>query len=219
MLATPDPPSPSHAGPGSTCGGVETALLLLHRQFLGEVLECLTECPACRQSVEFSTTTSELLEAARATPTPDRVTVNHDHCTAQFRLPVPSDLDALPGSAGLDAARRLLFTRCFLSGVDAASRPVSAADLADDWIAEVSDCMAAADPGAAIEFDLTCPYCGARWEAPFDAGRFLWEEVHWTAKRLLREVHDLARAYGWSEQTILDLAPARRAAYLELLGS
>ena len=34
--------------------------------------------------------------------------------------------------------------------------------------------------------------------------------------RILREVHTLAAAYGWSEAEILALSPARRRVYLEL---
>ncbi len=37
------------------------------------------------------------------------------------------------------------------------------------------------------------------------------------AERLLREVHTLARAYGWSEGAILELGSARRERYLELV--
>ena len=33
---------------------------------------------------------------------------------------------------------------------------------------------------------------------------------------MLLDIHTLAAAYGWSEQSILDLPPRRRQAYLEL---
>jgi hypothetical protein len=53
----------------------------------------------------------------------------------------------------------------------------------------------------------------------FDAGSFFWSELGAWARRLLHEIHSLARAYGWSESEILTLSPARRQAYLELIGS
>jgi hypothetical protein len=34
---------------------------------------------------------------------------------------------------------------------------------------------------------------------------------------LLRDVHTLASAYGWKEDEVLHLTPARRHAYLELV--
>ena len=37
------------------------------------------------------------------------------------------------------------------------------------------------------------------------------------AKRLLMDVHLLARAYGWSEAEVLALSPARRRFYLEMV--
>jgi hypothetical protein len=33
------------------------------------------------------------------------------------------------------------------------------------------------------------------------------------------DIHDLARAYGWSEQTILALSPARRRRYVGMLAA
>ena len=46
----------------------------------------------------------------------------------------------------------------------------------------------------------------------------LWSEIHAWARQLLRDVHALARAYGWREADILALSPTRRGIYLELLG-
>ena len=52
-----------------------------------------------------------------------------------------------------------------------------------------------------------------------DAGQLLWEEIEARALVLLREVHHLASAYGWSEAQILALTPARRASYLAMAGA
>jgi len=46
---------------------------------------------------------------------------------------------------------------------------------------------------------------------------FFWAELAAEAKRLLREVDALARAYGWREADILALSSQRRHAYLELV--
>jgi hypothetical protein len=66
---------------------------------------------------------------------------------------------------------------------------------------------------------LTCPQCAHQWQAPLDIVSFLWSEVHAWAIRLLREIHELASAYGWSEAEILALSPWRRRAYLELVNA
>jgi len=51
----------------------------------------------------------------------------------------------------------------------------------------------------------------------FDIASFFWAEICVQAKRLLREVHTLARAYGWREMDILSMSPARRQFYLEMV--
>jgi hypothetical protein len=87
---------------------------------------------------------------------------------------------------------------------------------------EVSEAVVAEiarhDPQGDIRFDLVCPDCSHRWEAIFDIVTFAWNEIGAWAGRLLRQVHTLARAYGWREAEILALSPFRRRLYLEMLG-
>jgi hypothetical protein len=64
---------------------------------------------------------------------------------------------------------------------------------------------------------VTCPACGQRWTEVLDIASFFWRELNSFAKRLICEVDILARAYGWPEREILNLSPARRAMYLELV--
>jgi hypothetical protein len=79
--------------------------------------------------------------------------------------------------------------------------------------------MSNADPMADIHLALNCPSCEHKWMAPFDIVAFLWREISAAARRLLREVHTLASAYGWTESEILALSPVRRRAYLEMIGA
>ena len=68
-----------------------------------------------------------------------------------------------------------------------------------------------------MRFSLTCQGCGHEWAAVFDIVTFFWAELVAQAKRLLREVHQLARAYGWRESEILAMSSQRRHTYLELV--
>ena len=77
--------------------------------------------------------------------------------------------------------------------------------------------MAECDPQAEVLIDMECPDCGHRWQMLFDIAAFLWTEIAVAAKRLLREVHTLARAYGWREADILSLSAARRQFYIEMV--
>jgi hypothetical protein len=84
-----------------------------------------------------------------------------------------------------------------------------------EFEAEMARVLDAADPCMDFGIDLICPACTHAWAASFDVPRFLWEEIETRARRLLDEVHALARSYGWSERQILDLSDVRRGAYLE----
>ena len=77
--------------------------------------------------------------------------------------------------------------------------------------------MCAVDPCAETQLHLTCPGCATTWQAILDIGEFFWRELVVEAKRLLWEVHLLARGYGWSEADCLALSQRRRQTYVDLL--
>jgi len=81
----------------------------------------------------------------------------------------------------------------------------------------VAGAMATADPQAETELSLKCVECGLEWQEPFDIESFFWMEVQAWAMRTLREVHQLAAAYGWGEKEILKMHPRRRSLYLSLM--
>ncbi len=157
--------------------------------------------------------------ATTAAPVQHGSTVFHlssGSCEVQFRLPTVADLAELSPQASETQNRERLLRACLLSATrDGRESPV--ADLPADVVAAVVQRMAELDPQADVQFDLCCPQCGHRWNVPLDIVSFFWTELHALAARLLREVHDLATAYGWSEAEILSLTPRRRQAYLELI--
>ncbi|HYH79042.1 MAG TPA: hypothetical protein VEX86_04575, partial [Longimicrobium sp.] len=132
----------------------------------------------------------------------------------RFRLPDSRDLAAAAGCRSAGEARRVLAARCVLE----AEAPADAADdLPDEVIAAMSERMAVAAPDAELSLALECPACGHAWDAVLDVAAFFWAELSARARRLLREIDLLARAYHWSETEILALTPARRRAYIELV--
>ncbi len=78
--------------------------------------------------------------------------------------------------------------------------------------------LADRDPQADVRLRLVCPACEHATTMIFDIASFLWHEIDAWACRILREVHTLASAYGWTEEAILALTPFRRQCYLELVG-
>jgi hypothetical protein len=93
-----------------------------------------------------------------------------------------------------------------------------ASNLPEPVVTAIEARLAEADPASDLKVALRCPECGHAWEVSFDIAEFLWDEVSSRARRLLRETHRLALAYGWSEAEILGLSDFRRRSYLELLG-
>lgn len=98
------------------------------------------------------------------------------------------------------------------------------ADLVVDGAAEADDtgavsrALAEADPLVAFEVDAECPACGARNTVSLDLEEYALARLRRRRQALLREVHQLASHYGWSERQILALPPARRGDYLAMIG-
>ena len=82
---------------------------------------------------------------------------------------------------------------------------------------EVERAMADGDRLAEVLVDVACPECGVSFVADLDPIGFVWAGVESQARRTLRQVDVLARAYGWTEREILALSPARRSAYLAIV--
>ena len=190
-------------------GERDARLLRLRELIFGSRLAALADCPGCGEHLEFEMDAEQL----RLSPPPDPAfSVDTGGYHVEFRLPNSVDLAAvLTGSADVDAGRRTLLDRCIRS-----HRPGS--EMPEAVIEAVAAVMARADPQADVRLRLDCPACMQHWEQIFDIASFFWGEVHAWALRTLREVHQLAAAYGWSEADILAMSPWRKQVYLELLG-
>ena len=80
--------------------------------------------------------------------------------------------------------------------------------------ARVSAAVLEVDPLAELDIEVVCGACGHAWDEVFDIGPYLWTELDRAARAVLGTVATLARAFGWSEEQVLGLSPARRAWYL-----
>jgi hypothetical protein len=179
---------------------------LRQRTFPGE-LNAFAECPRCAEPLEYSLNAAELRERAGGTGRPKPVEA--DGLTLELRLPDGIDFAHAARASSVDEARQRL-ARCCISGA-------AVEELPEPVLAEVAAHLAEADPGADLLIDLECPACAERWQVVFDIASYLWEELRVLARRLMAEVHELARAYAWSERDILAMSPARRRFYLEMV--
>ncbi|MGH6871395.1 MAG: hypothetical protein ACREHE_07810 [Rhizomicrobium sp.] len=195
-------------------GARDAMLLSLREAMFGQRLESCADCPQCGALMELDFTTRML----RAPPaTGDTVAFNAGGMALTVRLVTSRDLLALDTSDPPQARMELL-SRCLFAAADGRATPVPA--ILTETIAEAAaQALSLADPQADVTINLTCANCGHAWAAPFDILSYLWTELDGWARRMLADIHTLARAYGWREADVLALGPLRRKFYLEMAAS
>ena len=188
-------------------GDRDYLMLQLRHLSLGDEVNAVLTCPACRAPMDVSFRASEVpvewrsqKSLAHTMPAADRV--------IRFRLPTGGDQEDSLGKNPEEAADELL-DRCIL---DDGGRTLSFQERA-----AVNDEMERVAPRVELELDMTCPECSHSFVAPFDTTAFFFDEMRVNSRQLLREVHTLAFYYHWSESEILGLRRARRREYLGLL--
>jgi hypothetical protein len=209
-------PGMDRAGLASVRLGLRDASLLrLRAASFGTRLEAVQACPECGEKTEFALDAEELLREREGEEHGPRREWGDGRYHVRYRLPDSGDAWAFGQSRGGAAARAAFVDRC----VEAAARDGEAMDKAalPEPVLEALEADAqSADPLAEIVLELACPACGKAFTACFDIAAFFWSEIETKARALLREVDALARAYGWGEDQILALSPARRRLYLEM---
>lgn len=196
-------------------GQRDDRLLALRAHLFGPRLESVVACPACGETLELDLA----VDALRA-PAPDSraepLAVDADGYAVRFRLPTTEDLLHASETVGDGAGPIEVLARCVVEARHGEA-PVAPEALPDAVVAAVAAQMEAADPQANLHLDLTCPACAHGWQSVFDIVSYLWVELDAWAGQMLREVHTLARAYGWHQADILAMSAARRHAYLTLV--
>lgn len=196
-------------------GRRDARLLRLREWAFGSQLAGVADCPQCGERLEMSFAADEI-RTGEEDESPEPLSLDIGDCGIRFRLPNSDDLIAIANNTDHGAMKQMLIERCVLQarhqgvGIEAAQLPESA-------IAAISRRMAEADPQADVQLALDCPACGHEWRAAFDIVSFFWNEIGAWARRVLREVHILASAYGWREDEIMAMSPRRRQTYLEML--
>lgn len=221
ILSVASPESSPAALARLSIGRRDANLLQLREWAFGSELPILATCPSCRQTLELTIPVSALRVSVNPTgattgePTGDiESSLMLQDYEVRYRSPNTEDI---AGCAGLEfvASRRNLLA-CCVADARCQGKSVSAEDLPEDVSQKVVEQLAAIDPQADTRLDLTCPECHQRWTEVFDIVSFFWTEIDAWARRILREVNVLARAYGWHESDILALSPVRRQIYLSM---
>jgi len=123
-----------------------------------------------------------------------------------FRLPIGEDEAAVSGMPR-DLAEKQLLSSCMVQG-----------DVAESGEA-VESAMQSIAPIFALDLAAKCPECGLEQAVHFDVQAYLISAILNRRKQLLRDVHRLASAYGWSHLEILSLPSNLRRVYSSMVAS
>ena len=202
-------------------GWRDVNLLALRNATFGSALDGYAPCPSCGSLMEFSLDGATLLSQLSAPLRDARVRVGG----RQWRLPSSRDQAMIVDAPDPETAVLTLLDRCLIDDPRQPDRPATVdtrkmpeITTSPALISELESRMEALDPAANIRLGMRCTDCGHVWDAVLDIGTCLWDEICSRARQLLESVHRLAGAYGWPEAAILALSPARRAAYLNMIG-
>jgi hypothetical protein len=186
-------------------------LARLHAATFGPWLNGFAACDSCGANLEFRFSVVSLMAQIESHLAADARALNADSTGDSVRPVNSSDLLAVVSASDLAQAQELLLRRCLLSPVAA-----DPAKLTPEALHNFREKFNRVNQAAEVMCAADCPACSNHQVLDFDLARFLWLEIKHAARRLMRDIHDLAQTYGWSEQSIATMNAERRNAYLEL---
>lgn len=198
--------------------GDRDARLLNFREWIfGSRFINMAQCPHCATPIEWETNVEDL-RLQEALPGTDMRILRLEEGGYKIDFRLPNSYDMIQALSNPDIADdpAKIISGCILN-VDHGQKEFTKDELPQKIMEGISERMSAADPQADIKMVLSCPDCNNQWEAPFDILHYLWLEIDNWAKRVIKEVAVLARAFSWSEGEILNLSPQRRQLYLEMV--
>jgi phage FluMu protein Com len=203
-----------------TIGERDALLAQIRGRTFGRDLASVATCPVCREVVEVSVDVRAIFpDKTQAAPSEETsrqpLVIAAGDFVVHVAVPAVRDVEAIVTTATPAEGLRMLWRRCILRA-EHRGEPYEVDDLPEHVCALIDKRLAEADPQGAVYLSLHCPGCDHRWRLLFDMAAYFWIEIQMGARRLLREIHLLASAYGWGESEILSLSAARRRAYLEM---
>lgn len=210
LLVASYPEHAAEAWAALPVGRRDAWLMALRERLFGPRLEMVANCPRCAEGLEVEMSLADV----RVSPPPVEppCEFEHDGVRVAFRLPTSHDLSAV-----VREGEAALLARCVEASAE--GRPLAPSEIPAPVLAALDARLEEADPQAVVDVALDCPACGHGWSVRFDILATLWGEVEGWAAGLLRDVHALAAAYGWTEGDVLALSPLRRRLYREMVGA
>lgn len=217
LLAAACPDTSSESLATLTVGERDARLMNLRKWTFGSEFVCVGSCKACGEQLELSFGADDVFTNADVVSS-NSFSLAVGEYELWFRLPNSLDLVELGSCKDADAARQRLLERC-ISKIEREGQSVAIADASAFVVEALATRMGEIDISGNIQLLLNCPQCAHSAEAIFDIESFFWKEINAWATRMLREVHQLASAYGWREIDVLNMSAWRRQIYLNLIGA
>jgi hypothetical protein len=215
LISTAIPDFPIDRLARLSIGQRDNLVLLTREMIFGPEIAGLLICPQCGENLEMTFKSEDIQATPEAEPE-DEMKLSTANYIVFFRLPNSLDLMAISDCKDVEKARSLLLERCILRAYHKGDdQPIE--DLPDSIVKKVVKRMSQVDPLADVQISVECPECSHKWNAAFDICSFFCREIDAWAYHVLREVHILASAHGWSESDILAMSSRRRRAYLEMI--
>lgn len=184
-------------------------LVAVYERTYGPRIESTARCTLCGNLFDLAFTIEDLLAAlntaassSAAEPLPDGTFRLPNGL--RFRLPTGEDEMAVAGLP-IEEAEPALLNRCVLE-------PTESVDLN-----AVQEAMEEVAPVLNLDLNAQCPECGGKQAVHFDVQFYLLRALEQERKKIAREVHRLAVAYGWSLKEILGLSRSQRRIFVELI--
>ena len=187
----------------------DQVLAVVYTRHYGPRIDGTMRCRNCNAPFDVDFNLQALMESL--TPDPDAAIEYLEDGLyrlgdIRFRLPTGDDECAVFGLSP-DQAEAELLQRCL----------IDRAPLGTDTSAEVQNAMQALSPVVNVDLDARCPECGHDQSVLFDLQRYLLTALMNDRRQLVREIHLLASAYGWSLSEILNLTRSQRRAFVALV--
>ncbi len=217
LLEASCPESEPRALAAMSIGRRDARLLTLREWAFGSRMTGCSVCKSCGQPLEIDIQVSDMRQSAEDTE-PGVVSLAASGYELSLRPVNSLDLAACMSAGRKSDVTRQLFTRCLVEA--RSTEGAASAEEVPDEVAQLAmEHIAKADPQADLEIVIACAACGQNTTEIFDVVAFFWNEIDTWARRILREIHALASAYGWRENEILALSPLRRQFYLDMAGA
>jgi hypothetical protein len=193
---------------------IDRVLAGIYRSLYGDKVESHVRCLACHAVYALSFTLTDLWNfvtqrSAEDEKLLDEIQLSDDESVyrvghLRFRLPTGEDLAQTAGLNQEDAAEAL--KKACLYG---------ASTTEDEEI--LDHAMSLVGPMLDTDLESVCSECGADQAVPFRIDEFLLASLRRESAILAREVHELARTYGWSRREILEMPRNERRQYAALI--